>query len=519
MGAAFVIAAIITAALVSGASILTSRQALTDVVGSNLHTLATDQAAIVGGFIDTQIIALRALSVGQGIVASAEIANLQYSSSPKSIRAQLARQEGEWRSAPDSAGIVQTRISNSPVRVSLSLFQNLQPDSIQVVLVDKQGGLIAATSRPEHYDQSGELWWQQAMSGEPFIEQSLNEASGMVQLHIAVPVMNLSSNSTVGVLQTVYQLDRLVAQLSGVRVGVSGRALLQIDHDQLLSTDTMIRAADTDAVSALVASGADYRIGSFEGGQRLLSMAPVSASPAIARLGWSILLYQDQAEALAPVDAARNTGLLAAIGAMIVAGVISFGMASLIVNPLAKMAAAAQKIAAGQLGLRVGLSRGDEIGQLASSFDAMADSLEQRIASEQHAQAERLQLQEDVIHVQEETLRALATPCIPLNDRILLLPLIGTINAQRASQIFSDLLREVAGRRAQRVIIDLTGIPSIDGQVAETLLRAADGARLLGAEVVLSGIRASVAQTLVALDIPLGQMVVVASLESALSGG
>lgn len=513
----FVLVAALTAALVSVAGILTSRQALIDVVGSNLNTLSADQAALIESFIEQQITALHVLSVGQGLVSSAEIANLQYSSSQSSVRSQLARQEQEWQAAPADSTFVQSRITGAPALVNLGWFQSLQPDNIQVLLADKQGGLVAATARPNHFDSSGEAWWQAASAGETYLDQVEDPDSGAVRLRIAVPVINLSSNTVVGALQTTFRLDPLIAQLAAVHVGASGGAVLQIGEDQILGEAGRPRPADTDAIDALHASGEAYRIGQFAGRQRVISLTSIGADPAVARLNWDLIIFQDEGEALAPVNAARNVGLLAALGAMLIAGILAFLVAGLIARPLAQMAAAAQAITAGQLDRRVGLSRGDEIGVLARSFDLMAASLEQRIASEQHAQQERLQLQEEVIRVQAATLRELATPFIPLGNQVLLLPLIGSIDEQRAEQIFAALLREVSARRARRVIIDVTGIPGVDTRVAATLMQATAGVRLLGAEVMLTGIRAGLAQTLVELDLPLDQITIVANLDAALA--
>ncbi len=106
---------------------------------------------------------------------------------------------------------------------------------------------------------------------------------------------------------------------------------------------------------------------------------------------------------------------------------------------------------------------------------------------------------EALIRRQAEQLRALSTPLIPINDRVLVMPLIGNLDSERAAQILETLLEGVTRRGATAVILDVTGVSVIDTQVADALMRAARALGLVGARVVLTGIRPEVAQTLVAL--------------------
>jgi anti-anti-sigma regulatory factor len=104
-----------------------------------------------------------------------------------------------------------------------------------------------------------------------------------------------------------------------------------------------------------------------------------------------------------------------------------------------------------------------------------------------------------------ETLRELSSPVIPIFEGIIVLPLIGHIDTQRASQILEGLLAGIEHYRARVVLMDVTGVPIVDTSVANHLLQAAQAARLLGAETVLVGVRPEVAQTMVQLGVePLG---------------
>lgn len=112
---------------------------------------------------------------------------------------------------------------------------------------------------------------------------------------------------------------------------------------------------------------------------------------------------------------------------------------------------------------------------------------------------ERLQMQAEIIDAQERALRELSTPLVPISDRAVALPLIGTIDQRRANLIIETLLEGVSARGAEIVIVDITGVATVDTFVADALIRAARAVRLLGTQVVLTGISPEVAQTLVSL--------------------
>jgi rsbT co-antagonist protein RsbR len=158
----------------------------------------------------------------------------------------------------------------------------------------------------------------------------------------------------------------------------------------------------------------------------------------------------------------------------------------------------------------------------ASSFliqigdSAVIASIVRDLTSEQLAEQERITLQDQVIAAQQAALRELSTPLIPLADHVVAMPLIGSIDTQRAQQIIEELLAGVAANRATTAIIDITGVPIVDTQVAGALLRAAQAVELLGSRVVLTGIRPEVAQTLVGIGVNLGSIVTRATLQDGI---
>ncbi|NTV63697.1 MAG: STAS domain-containing protein, partial [Oscillochloris sp.] len=153
--------------------------------------------------------------------------------------------------------------------------------------------------------------------------------------------------------------------------------------------------------------------------------------------------------------------------------------------------------------------------RLARSFDQMTVALQERSAAEQNAQAERLRIQQVLIDAQHHRIEELTTPTIPLGHGTLLLPLIGSIDQDRAARVLLTLLADVHTQRAQNLIIDLSGIHIVDAQVMAVLVSAARAVRLLGARVTLVGIRAEAAHTLVDLELDLSDITIYANLHDA----
>lgn len=132
-------------------------------------------------------------------------------------------------------------------------------------------------------------------------------------------------------------------------------------------------------------------------------------------------------------------------------------------------------------------------------------------------EAERARLQAEIIHAQASALAELSTPLIPITDQLLVMPLVGAIDQQRANQIVETLLLGVERARARVVILDVTGVLIVDTFVAMELLRAAASVRLLGARLDITGIRPEVAQALLGLGIDLRAIHTYSSLQQGIS--
>ncbi len=123
---------------------------------------------------------------------------------------------------------------------------------------------------------------------------------------------------------------------------------------------------------------------------------------------------------------------------------------------------------------------------------------------------------ERVISDQAEQLLELSTPVIKLWDGVVAVPLVGTLDSARTQVVMENLLQTLVDTESEHAIIDITGVPAVDTQVAQHLLKTVVAARLMGAECIISGIRPQIAQTIVALGIEFGDIVTKATLADAL---
>ncbi|PYJ80954.1 MAG: anti-anti-sigma factor [Verrucomicrobia bacterium] len=110
----------------------------------------------------------------------------------------------------------------------------------------------------------------------------------------------------------------------------------------------------------------------------------------------------------------------------------------------------------------------------------------------------------------------LSTPVLQVRERLLILPIIGVIDAQRARQLTEQLLRGIRQNRAKVVVIDITGVPTIDSTVANHLVQTVEASRLMGASVIITGLSSEIAQTLVTIGVDLSKMNAVGDLQGGI---
>src|ERR1043165_3679213 len=129
---------------------------------------------------------------------------------------------------------------------------------------------------------------------------------------------------------------------------------------------------------------------------------------------------------------------------------------------------------------------------------------------------ERRQNEEKLKRQAQEIMEMATVPVVPVWEGIVLVPLIGTLDSQRTQHLMERLLQRITETNSPVAVLDITGVPTIDTQTAQHLIETISSVRLLGAEVILTGVRPTIAQTLVHLGIDLSSFITRSSLAAGL---
>jgi rsbT co-antagonist protein RsbR len=154
--------------------------------------------------------------------------------------------------------------------------------------------------------------------------------------------------------------------------------------------------------------------------------------------------------------------------------------------------------------------RGDVLDGILDAYEPAANRIAVTVGVSFVAERER------VIREQQDAIRELSTPVLQVRERLLILPIIGAVDSRRARQLTEQLLSAIQANRARVVVIDITGVATIDLQVANHLVQTVEAARLMGASAIITGLSSRIAQTLVDLGVDLSMMRTVGDLQGGL---
>jgi rsbT co-antagonist protein RsbR len=143
-------------------------------------------------------------------------------------------------------------------------------------------------------------------------------------------------------------------------------------------------------------------------------------------------------------------------------------------------------------------------------YEPVANGILSIVAMSFVAERERL------VHQQQEAIRELSTPVLQVREGLLILPIIGLLDSYRARQLTEQLLRSIREKRARVVVLDLTGVATVDSKVANHLLQTISACRLMGARAIITGLSPEIAQTLVTIGVELGSVVTMSDLQSGI---
>jgi rsbT co-antagonist protein RsbR len=152
----------------------------------------------------------------------------------------------------------------------------------------------------------------------------------------------------------------------------------------------------------------------------------------------------------------------------------------------------------------------DLLNRVLNAYEPAANRIANTVAGSFVEERER------IIRQQQDSLRELSTPVLQVRERLLILPIIGVLDKERAHQLTDQLLGGIRTHRARVVVIDITGVPDVDEAVADHLVRTVDASRLMGAGVIITGLSSEIAQTLVTIGVDLDKMNTVGDLQGGI---
>ncbi len=378
----FLLVCVFSVGLVTLFTYLNLRSNLESAVGTNLKAQTEIQAQTVGNLVGKQIDILEGFVLNEALEVQANTANAEYAGDPAIIRAQLQRQNLDWKIAGDNDALVQTVLKSDTTHELREFLQNF-PAFTDALLTDKYGATIGATTRPVDYLQENQVWWQAAYhdgQGAIYMGQPMfNPVTRTTTMIIAMPVRSALGSELVGVIRILYNVQDIFDLLGNPHAGVTSDLLLPSGHLLISSGDIML--LDPDTVARLHATdNINYVQMSLQGTLQLVSQAPVKAPDpeersAYENLNWILIDHQNPAIALAPVNAARRTAMLTIIFALVLTTGIAMFLAQIFVAPISRLTVVAKQIAAGDLAAKAQVESQDEIGTLASTFNSMLDAL------------------------------------------------------------------------------------------------------------------------------------------------
>jgi rsbT co-antagonist protein RsbR len=226
---------------------------------------------------------------------------------------------------------------------------------------------------------------------------------------------------------------------------------------------------------------------------------------------------------LTSIGVVLGLSLLLPIGALLL-------LRRYIIQPIQNLSAATTSITNGHLDQVVRVTNNDEIGTLQRNFNTMTATigqqtrhLEQQIDAANCARTEAetaragLAAQLATIEEQRTVIREMSVPILPLTETTMVMPLVGALDSGRLQLVQEQALQAIERAPTQYLILDITGIPVVDRQVAHGFIQVVQMAKLLGTEVMLVGIRPEVAQALVGLGIRLDHIITRSTLQSGIA--
>ena len=356
---------------------------------------------------------------------------------------------------------------------------------------------------------------------------------------IAVPATNALGDLQ-GALVAEVNLKFMWDLVEHLKVGETGYAYVVDRQGNLIAFSDATRVlkgenlSHLQTVNAFVQNPAAAEVTEVSVYQGIAGTTVVGIYLPLETPDWAVVTELPWDEAYRQVISQALFSSAITLAMAVLAGLLGVFVARRLAVPLVNLTSTATRITGGEMALQAIVGGPREVASLAMAFNSMTaqlrqilDSLERRVAERtadlQHALDEveaRVCEQERLLaenRQQRETIREMSVPVLPVTDSTLVMPLVGDLDSERLRRLQDQALKAIEHSSARTLILDITGVPIVDSQIAQGLIAVVQAARLLGTEVLLVGIRPEVAQAIVALGLNLLGLRTYNDLQSALS--
>ena len=337
--------------------------------------------------IQSSVDQMRALALSPQIIEAVETANDAAASRSSSEVQAIDR---AWQNGDSEVDAFVQRLATNGVSQQLRSFQETFPEQVEVFVTDAEGLNVGMTNRLGDYVQSDEEWWTSAYNngeGAVYVGQvEYEESADAYAMNVGVPVRT-AQGDVVGVLRGTVDVSVLFDDLSKVTVGETGRATLINPEGKILyasDNDWLMEDAPEHMQQLLDQQTATWNADMTDlGGQPALLGTAFMSGELGEKLGWMLVLDQDQQELEASLHQALMYSLL--VGAGLLAALLLLGVwvARSIAQPISRLDAAASQVAEGDLEATVQVDSEDEVGSLSSSFNQMVQNVRDALSEAQ----------------------------------------------------------------------------------------------------------------------------------------
>lgn len=446
---------------------------------------------------------------------------------------------------------IASRLTNLPAETQQSqseILQRLLGDDItfmRLILLKSDGQIMAEASRrslatAEKLDEDRlKVLLAQINQGQTYISDVfIDTVTSEPEILVAIPVKDILDRPS-GALAAIINLKfmwKLVDELDtdeGGEVYVvdrQGNLLASRDTARVLAGENL---AHIHIVHDFLNGSYDHDTDEIDHYSGIMGNDVVGSYVALGTPDWAVMAEMPRAIAYRSVINNMILAVVSVVGAAILASGLGYYLSKRLTSPLVKLMDTARRIADGEHELQASTQGTREVAALAQAFNMMTgqlratvegleESVEQRTADLQTALVEvetRSHEQSRLLaelEEQRQVIQELSVPVLPVSKQILVMPLIGAIDSERLVSIQERALHSIEQTRAHYLLLDITGVPIVDSQVAQGLVSLARMTSMLGCQMTLIGIRPEVAQSIVGLGLDLRAIQTAADLQAAL---